>query len=160
MVRAFMGHPVGVSLPAPPPGFVVLVESPASPLVVVVVLLLSPPLLAPLLELEVASDLLLPPQPEPSKTDPKARAHVSESTFRNIAMFDKCQLVASVRQPDTCNHTNLRGFMRIFQWAKSTKVARKIWSATAAVFAPKLQLTEDNIPRFPKRAVAYRYVRA
>src|SRR5271156_6185597 len=103
MVRALLGQPVGVSLPAPPPGVVVLVESPP----VSLLLLLSPPLLLllspPELEPGAAESDLLPPQPALNRIDPKARAHVSESTFRSIAMPVKCQLFGLARQSDTCN---------------------------------------------------------
>jgi hypothetical protein len=113
MVRALLSQPVGCSvLSAPPPGVVVLVESPPS----LLVLALSPPLLLPALELGLAPSDLLLPQPAPTKTDAKARAHVSESTFRNIAIVLKCQLHMLARHIDTCNHMNFRAFVRIFQW--------------------------------------------
>jgi hypothetical protein len=126
MVRALLGQPVGVSLlllllSAPPPGVVVLLVSPPLSLL----LLLSPPLLLPALELEVA-ELLLPPQPALNRTDPKARAHVSESTFRNIAMFDRCQSAGSPRHIDTCNHMNSRVLCEFSSAAESTKLARKM----------------------------------
>jgi hypothetical protein len=118
MVRALFGHPVGVSvLSAPPPGVVVLVASPPSPLET---LLSPPPLVVLLLVLPAvlepeAAELLLPPQPALNKTDPKASAHVTESTLRNIAMFDRWQSAGSARHNDTSNHMNLRAFVRIFQ---------------------------------------------
>jgi hypothetical protein len=114
MVRALFGQPVGVSLlSAPPPGVVVVVESPPSSLLLP--LLVSPPLLLPPLLLGLGLAELLPPQAALNKTDPRASARVTESTFRNIAMFDWWQSGAVVRQGDTSNHMNLRELMRIFQ---------------------------------------------
>jgi hypothetical protein len=84
MVRALLGQPLGVSSLAPPPGVELVESSPPLSL-----LLLSPPLLPPVLELGAAESDLLPPQPALNKTDPRAKAHVSESTFRNIAMVDR-----------------------------------------------------------------------
>ena len=88
MVRALLSQPVGFSVPsAPPPGVVVVVASPPS-----LLLLLSPPLLLPpVSEPGVAPPDLLLPQPVLSKTDVRARATLSESTFRNIAIVVRCQ---------------------------------------------------------------------
>src|SRR5450631_1937367 len=88
MVRALLSQPVGFSVPAaPPPGVIVLVASPPSLLLLLSPALLLPPVVAPLLsEPGVAPPDLLPPQPALSRTDVRARAQVSESTFRNIAI--------------------------------------------------------------------------
>src|SRR5450432_2042986 len=102
MVRALLSQPVGLSVPsAPPPGVVVVVVSPPSSLALLSPPLLLPPVSEPAVEPGVAPPDLLPPQPALSKTDVRARAQVSESTFRNIAIVVWCQ---SCRRAGTLTH--------------------------------------------------------
>jgi hypothetical protein len=83
---------------------------------------LLPPLLPPL-ELGVVESVLLPPQPALNRTDPKASARVSESTFRNIAMLHRWLRLRFRRRSDTCDHMKWRRFFEFSGAAKVTKIA-------------------------------------